>query len=90
MSHGQAFAGGCPRGWYAITKSDIADLEFPVRGLLVPSNGTIKVKCLNGYDSTLPNLQAGSIIPGFFVRVYETGTTVTGTIHGGDDRVIED
>lgn len=88
MSDGQAFAGGCPRDWVPVTKSDSVNEAFTMRGLYIPTNGNLKVTTLAGNNREFANLQAGSILPGFFSRVWVNGTTITGTILGGDDRVI--
>lgn len=62
-----------------VTKSDTADNVF--YRLRAPSNGNIKVTDHAGNDVVIPVL-AGENVDLLVVKVWSTGTTVTGNIIG--------
>lgn len=64
-----------PSRWVAIT----LDTDFPggvCRGLWVGQTGNVEVITAYGDTVTIPGVQAGSLLPGFFTRVKQGATTV--------------
>ena len=48
--------------------------------LYIPTDGDIKVKTTSGSEVTYSGVKGGTFLPVFVIRVFATGTTVTGTI----------
>lgn len=63
----------------SITPSDTADLDQPVRGLLVAATGNVKVAM---YKKSIVTLYcvAGTVYNVVVNRVYATGTAATGIV----------
>lgn len=70
MSPGEEF--------HSITPSDTVDLpNGPARGLILGTEGAVRIRDMKGNDRTLPPLAPGCIHPIRAARVYATGTTAT-------------
>ena len=48
--------------------------------LYLPADGNIKVKTVSGSEITYTGVKGGTFLPVQVVRVFSTGTTVTGNI----------
>jgi hypothetical protein len=48
--------------------------------LYLPADGNIKVKTVSGSEITYTGVKGGTFLPVQVVRVFSTGTTVTGDI----------
>lgn len=65
---------------FNVTVSDTtADPSGPFRALWIGAAGSVKVTTLGGQDVTFVGATAGSILPIACTKVFDTGTTVTGT-----------
>lgn len=70
---------GPARKFKTIVKSD-ADLERPIRALVVVDGGTVKVSFEDGTDETTPVLPAGFVLACVIKRVWSTGTSASSFI----------
>lgn len=61
-----------------ITPSDINNLAFGVRGLMVTGAGNVRVTTEMGTDIIIPGLVAGVLYPFAVTKVWATSTTATG------------
>lgn len=68
------------REFTAITPNDSTDLTKPTRGILVGTEGNLRIHDLKGNAITLPNLAAGIIHPIQAKRVLATSTTASNII----------
>lgn len=68
-----------PRGAFAITPSDSADLPFLARAIWVGVGGTLVVQMSEGNPQTYLNVPEGRF-EGDIIRVHATGTTATNLI----------
>lgn len=74
---------GCHDDWSVLTISDTTLYGPPLRALRANTAGVIKVDTMNN-TGVLMNFAAGETRYGKFKKVYNTGTTVSGVIEGGN------
>lgn len=65
-----------PTDYVPVTLSDTADIRM-CRGLWVGVGGNVKVITSKGETRTISNVATGTILPGYFTRVFSTDTTAT-------------
>ena len=61
-------------GGASITPNDSSDLTFPHRGLLLDTDGALKVSFRDGTTVSFTGLKAGVIYPFQCQRIFATGT----------------
>jgi hypothetical protein len=69
--------------WEKITPSDTSDLSGQCNGLLVGTDGSLRIKFSDGSQETIPSgvFSTGIFHPGAIKKVFSTGTTA-GDIYG--------
>ena len=67
-------------GGTAVTPSDSEDLADEARALYIGGDGDVRLISRNGDDLVFVGVVAGSILPIFTVRVYNTDTTASDII----------
>ena len=72
---------GDPAGrWIAVSASDSSDLPFVSKALYVGNTGNVTVQDMYDNTTTIPNVPAGSILPGRFKRLMNTNTSASGFV----------
>jgi hypothetical protein len=69
-----------PEHGLEVAPSDADDLPQVTRALYVGGTGDVSLRLKGGAALTLPNVQAGSLLPLRVAQVRATGTTATGLV----------
>jgi hypothetical protein len=78
-NHTSSLVGPASHG-FAITPSDVNDLEETTRALYVGGAGDIVLALVSGAELTIANVAAGTVLPLRTNAVKATGTTATALV----------